>query len=105
MHKNALENEELHHLYEIFDTEEDEVFKYGISCELIGSDGQSKRMRHQVKFLNLAAGWLRYFATILLTGIPGRLKAEEIEDDYMAAFEAEHGRMPRGNLKRNRKRG
>jgi len=31
MHKNALENEELHHLYEIFDTEEDEVFKYGIS--------------------------------------------------------------------------
>lgn len=33
-----------------------------------------------------------------------QLKAKEIEDEHMDAFEKEKGRLPRGNLKRNRKK-
>lgn len=54
--------------------------------------------------MNLAVGWLRYIARILLINIFGRLKAKEIEDEHMDAFEQEKGRPPRGNLKRNRKK-
>jgi len=102
MHKNALDNEEPHHLYEIFDKQEKEVFKYGISCDPLGKDGFSYRIRRQLKLLNLAAGWIRYFARIILENIPGCRKAEEIEDEYMNAFEKEKGRLPRGNLRKNR---
>ncbi|MBP8239918.1 MAG: hypothetical protein KAX50_08155, partial [Saprospiraceae bacterium] len=43
-HGNSLDNLEPHHLYEIIDKNTDEVFKYGISFGVIGSDGHSKRM-------------------------------------------------------------
>ena len=89
MHGNSHKNQDPHHLYEIYDKEEE--------------GGLSRRIRRQLRILNLAAGWLRYFARILRTGIPGRLRAEEIEDEYIKAFETEKGRMPRGNLRKNRK--
>ena len=47
--------------------------------------------------MNLAAGWLRYLARILLTGILNRLLAKRIEDEHMDAFEEKNGRLPRGN--------
>lgn len=104
MHRNSNKNQEPHHLYEVWDNEEDEVFKYGISSEPIEADGLSKRIREQLKDMNLAVGWLRYIAKIILFNIFGRLKAKELEDEYMDAFEEEKGRLPRGNLKRNRKK-
>lgn len=96
-HGNSHQNLNDYHLYEIADEQEKEVFKYGISDEPIGTDGLSKRVRGQLSILNLAAGWLRYFGRILMTGIPGRKRAEEVEDEHITAFEAEHGRRPRGN--------
>ena len=61
-------------------------------------------MKRQVNILNLAVGWVRYIARILLTGIPGRKAAESIEDEFINAFEEKEGRLPRGNLRKNRKR-
>ena len=53
-HRNSHQNQQPHHLYEIIDTfEDDDVFKYGISCEPIAEDGTSQRMRRQVSALNL----------------------------------------------------
>lgn len=47
IHGNSFLNDLPHHLYEIRDKEEGEVFKYGISADLIDEDGTSKRMRVQ----------------------------------------------------------
>ena len=102
-HNNSHKNDADHHLYEFYDQQEKETFKYGISCEPIGEDGLSKRMRRQLEIFNLAAGWVRYIVHILLTGIPGRKTAEQIEDEHMEAFEEKHGRLPRGNKSKNRK--
>ncbi len=104
MHRNNLKNKAPHHLYEIIDKQEEEVFKYGISSDPIDSDGLSRRIRRQLRIFNLAAGWLRYFSRILLKDIPGRLKAEEIEDDHIERFKEKHGRLPRGNHGLNRKK-
>ena len=38
-HRNSNTNMEPHHLYEIIDKVDDDVFKYGISCGPIGEDG------------------------------------------------------------------
>ena len=103
-HGNSHANYEMHHLYEIWDEQEAEVFKYGVSKDPIGADGLSKRLRIQVKMNNLIAGILRYIGRILIFGIEGKEKAERLEDEYTDAFMEKHGRMPRGNLKRNRKK-
>lgn len=102
-HNNALDNDADHHLYEFFDKQENETFKYGISSDPIGPDGLSRRIRRQLDIFNLAAGWLRYLARILVTGIPGRKAAEELEDQYLDEFEKKHGKLPRGNKEKNRK--
>lgn len=99
MHRNSHQNKEPHHLYEIFDKEKEEVFKYGISSDPIDGDGLSRRMRRQLRILNLAAGWIRYFSRILLKGIAGRPRAEEIEDEYIDAFEKEKAGC-RGEIRR-----
>lgn len=104
MHRNSHQNKRPHHLYEVYDEQEEEVFKYGISSDPIDEDGQSARMKRQVDLLNLAVGWVRYIARILLRGIPGRKAAELIEDEFINTFEEKHGRLPRGNLRKNRKR-
>lgn len=96
-HGNSLENENPHHLYEIRDAVENDVFKYGISDDPIERDGLSKRIRNQVDFLNRAVGLLRFMGNILLKNIPGRTSAKEIEDEYIDRYFDEHGRKPRGN--------
>ena len=96
-HGNSRKNEKDHHLYVIYDKEENDIFKYGISEKPIGKDGYSSRMRRQVDFVNSAVGWLRYFAEILLRGIAGRAKARKIEDEHIDAYRLKHGRNPRGN--------
>jgi hypothetical protein len=102
VHRNSHENKEAHHLYEFFDQQENEVFKYGISSDPIEADGLSRRIHRQLSIFNLAAGWLRYIARILVSNISGRKAAEELEDKFMQEFEDKHGRLPRGNQKKNK---
>jgi URI fold toxin 2 len=97
-HGNSNKNTKEHHLYAIHDLEENDVFKYGISDKSIDDEGQSKRMREQVDYLNRAVGWLRYFAEIIMRGIAGKAKARELEDKYIKTYRTKHGRNPRGNL-------
>lgn len=96
-HGNSRDNPKAHHLYVIFDTEENDIFKYGISEKPVGEDGNSRRMREQVDYLNRAVGWLRYFAEILQSDISGRSKALQIEEEHITAYFEKHGRLPRGN--------
>lgn len=96
-HGNSLDNDRPHHLYEIHDAADNELFKYGISHDPIDEDGLSKRIRLQLRLLNLGANWIRYFAKIILTNIPGRKVAKEIEQDHIDAYREEHGHNPRGN--------
>ncbi len=102
-HGNSNKNEKEHHLYVIYDEEEDDVFKYGISDEKISSDGYSKRVRDQVNYLNDAVGWLRFFAQILIRGIIGKAKARQIEDEHVDSYREKHGHNPRGNRKKTGK--
>lgn len=98
MHGNRNDNDNPHHLYEIRDSIDDDVFKYGISHDPIDEEGQSNRMKKQVNFLNLGVNWLRFFAQILLLNIPNKKEAKTIEDEYIDNYEKQNGRKPRGNL-------
>jgi len=78
-HANSHENDALHHLYEIYDVERNSIFKYGISGKPLNPDGSSPRANDQIALFNRVAGMVRFFAKVLLTDIPGRKRAEEIE--------------------------
>jgi hypothetical protein len=97
LHGNSNNNDRVHHLYEIRDSVDDDVFKYGISHDPIGEDGQSKRMQIQVDFLNLGVKWLRFFARVLVMDIPGKVAAKKLEQKYIDDYSKENGRKPRGN--------
>lgn len=97
-HRNSDDNDELHHLYEIVDKLDNDIFKYGISCDPIGKDGMSKRMRVQLTFVNLIDKWTRFFARIIVHDIPGRKEAKRIESEHIQAYKNKHGSRPRGNL-------
>jgi hypothetical protein len=77
---------------------DNDVFKYGISCDPIGKDGLSKRMRVQLRLANLIDDWARFFARIIQFDIPGRKEAKRIESEHISAYKEKHGRRPRGNL-------
>lgn len=96
-HGNSNQSNRPQHLYEIRDKQEDTVFKYGISDNPIDEDGLSKRIRNQLVILNLAAGWERYYATILIQNIEGRKAALALEKEYIDAYEEKFGVKPRGN--------
>ena len=99
MHSNSKKNPKPHHLYGIYEKETEDVLKYGISCEKIGADGLSKRPRRQTNLFNIAAGFLKFFAKILLYNIPGRAEAERIEREHIEAYRQKLGHKPPGNLK------
>lgn len=99
-HGNSKQNPKKHHLYLVYDVEENDIFKYGISDKPIGTDGYSKRMHEQVDFLNRAVGWGRFYAVILINGIFGRDKALALEDNYIKAYREKNGRNPRGNVEK-----
>jgi hypothetical protein len=96
-HGNSNKNQKPHHLYEIRDSIDDDIVKYGISHDPIGEDGYSKRMRTQIDFLNLGVKWLRFFGRILIKNIPGRRTAKRIEREHIKAYEKKYGHKPRGN--------
>ena len=88
-----------HHLYEIIDKEGEDVSKYGISCDPIGRDGMSDRMRTQVTFLNRLYEWARFFGRIIIFDIPGKKEARTYETDYIKEYERINGRKPKGNVR------
>lgn len=96
-HGNSNKNNKPHHLYEIRDSVDDDVLKYGISHDPIAEDGYSNRMRTQVDFLNLGVKWLRFFARILLMNIPGKKEAKRLEKEHIRKYQEKHGHKPRGN--------
>lgn len=98
-HGNSLENDNPHHLYEIYDNDDQEVFKYGISDDSVEEDGLSTRLRKQVNFMNLVANAARFIGRILIKGIPGRRRAKDIETRYIKRHEDERGKRPRGNIR------
>ncbi|MDZ7878650.1 MAG: hypothetical protein U5L45_13305 [Saprospiraceae bacterium] len=98
-HGNSNKNDKLHHLYGIYDKEDDGLFKYGISHDPIDNDGLSDRSRDQINFLNLAVNWERFYVKILIANIPGREKAKIIETQFIDTFCEKNGHNPRGNLK------
>ncbi len=98
-HGNSHQNKNPYHLYGIFEHKTDDVFKYGISDGPIGKDGLSYRVRSQLRFANLATGFIKFFAKIILRNIAGRKEAERIEREHINAHEKEHGVKPPGNLR------
>ena len=100
VHANSHQNQEEHHLYEIYDIVEQDVYKYGICGESLYPDGTSPRAERQVRSFNRLVGFLRFVARVLLIGIPGRKRAEELEEEYVSGYEAKNGRRPRGNPKK-----
>lgn len=98
MHGNNKKNRRTYHLYEIRDTKEDDVYKYGISSDPISKKDQlSKRIRDQVSLFNRIVGFAQFIGSILIRGITGRKKADELEKEYIQRYTAQHGRRPRGN--------
>ena len=98
-HRNSHDNELDHHLYAISDNKDKDIVKYGISADPIGKDGLSTRLRRQLSLFNALVGWARFYGKILIIGIKGRKKAEDIENEHIAAYEKKHGRKPRANRK------
>ena len=96
-HANSHQNQADHHLYEIRDKQTNDTDKYGICGDPLLPDGSSPRANRQLRVFNRIAGWKRFFTIILLMGIPGRKRAEEIEDEYIEAYRQKHGQKPPGN--------
>jgi hypothetical protein len=99
-HGNSHKNNNLHHLYEITDTYENEVYKFGISDDEIEADGLSARRRNQLSLFNILANFLRFAGRILVRDIPGRKEAERIEEEYIRRHIEQNGKRPRGNRER-----
>jgi hypothetical protein len=97
VHGNSHQNKKPHHLYEIFDEQEEETYKFGISADEIDADDSSDRLRNQLKLFNLVANAIRFVGRILVRNIPGRESAEHLEDDYIEDHVKKYGKRPRGN--------
>ncbi|MEM6319655.1 MAG: hypothetical protein AAF960_18425 [Bacteroidota bacterium] len=100
-HGNSVKNTNAHHLYEIIDIQENDTFKFGISHDPIEADGLSKRLKDQISLYNVVAGFVRFFARILIKNIPNRKEALRIEKQHIQAYKDKHNRKPRGNRKYN----
>jgi hypothetical protein len=96
-HGNRNDNEAEHHVYEIRDREYEDVYKYGICGEPLNDDGTSPRAQRQVRELNRAVRWRRFFANIIATEIPGRIAAKKIEDRMNLGYKEQNGCFPPGN--------
>jgi URI fold toxin 2 len=103
MHGNAKNNQNPHHLYDIFKIEDKDIWKFGISDDPIEEDGLSARVRDQVEEWNMAAEYRKFDAEILLTDIPDRVTALNMELRYINAYYEQHGRNPIANKYPKRK--
>jgi hypothetical protein len=96
-HGNSNDNDALHHLYEIWDREYKDVYKYGICGEELLENNISPRGKLQVKELNRAVRWLRFYTKTILVDIKGRIEAKRLEDEYIENFTQKYGYCPFGN--------
>lgn len=97
-HGNDLEDPSEQHLYAVYDHEERELFKFGISSKPIGTNGKCSRMEEQERAGNLWSNSIRYVARIIIRAIMGRRKGRAEEDDTLLKYQAKHGKLPRGNV-------
>jgi hypothetical protein len=98
MHGNSKDNPNPHHLYNIFKRIDRDTFKFGISDDPIDlEDGLSVRVREQIDEWNMAAEYSKFDGETLLTDIPGRSAALDIERSYIDAYYEKNGRNPIGN--------
>jgi len=98
-HSNLLDNPNIHHLYLIYDAEQREIYKFGISDKPVNENYSSARLDYQLALFNRVAGWERFTGRILVHSIRGRLNARRLEDEVILKFRQKHGRFPRGNPK------
>ncbi len=96
-HANSHENDADHHLYQIFDVERNDIYKFGVCGKPLNPDGSSPRANEQVSLFNRVVGMALFFGEILMTGISGRKRAEEIEDDFIKDYKRKRGKNPPGN--------
>jgi len=96
-HSNLHENPNVHHLYIIYDFKERIIYKFGISDKPVSKDKSSSRLASQIKLYNRVAGSKRFKGRIISYPVNGRLKARELEDEWILKFIAKHGVCPRGN--------
>jgi len=95
IHGNSKESKKKQHLYEIVDTIENEVIKYGISGQKITKKGTSPRATQQVNLWNLIEGFKRFVAFILKKNIENREKALAEEKNIVREFKEKHdGDLP-----------
>ena len=85
-HGNSYKNKKLHHVYVIFDKQDDSIYKYGISHDPIEADGLSARLRDQLDLYNRIAGWTRFYSEMMHKDLQGRLKAREIEQQLIIDY-------------------
>ena len=98
-HSNLLQNPNTHHLYLIYDFENREIYKFGISDKPVNKKYSSKRLLDQVILYNRVVGWKRFAGRILFYPIQGRLKARQLEDAAILKFKEKYKQFPRGNPK------
>ena len=98
-HSNLLQNPNTHHLYFIYDFENREIYKFGISDKPVNRKYSSERLSGQVVLYNRVVGWKRFSGRILVYPIRGRLQARQLEDSAILKFKEKHKRFPRGNPK------
>ena len=97
-HGNSYQYKKLHHVYVIYDKQDDNIYKYGMSHDLIETDGLSARLRDQLDLFNRIAGWTRFHSEILYYNVSGRVQAREIEQKLIRDHKDLHGHRPVGNL-------
>jgi URI fold toxin 2 len=98
IHGNSYQNKKIHHIYVIYDKQEDDIYKYGISHDAIDVDGLSARLRDQLDLFNRIAGWSRFYGEIIVSDIEGRLSARQQEQTLINAYKIANGQRPKGNL-------
>ena len=96
-HSNLLQNQNTHHLYTIYDFEQREIYKFGISDTPVIIQNTSARLRDQIKLFNKVTGWQRFSGRLLKYPIQGRFLARKLEDNAILTFHIKHGRFPRRN--------
>jgi len=96
-HSNLHKNPNVHHLYIIYDFQEREIYKFGISDKPVNDINVSSRLMKQVILYNRVAGSKRFAGRIISYPISGRIKARQLEDEEILKFKAKRNRFPRGN--------
>lgn len=98
-HGNSHTNTNAHHLYCIYENDTGAILKFGITDDPLDEKGLPYRVKVQLRWANIAAGYMKFSAKILITEIPGRIEAERIEREHLEIYKQENGSLPPGNLR------